>query len=268
MPRTTARKADAVRRVELSPQEIAAIEASANARPVRHRRRSRPRRRPPPRPTCRSASAPAPSGSRLHQHQLRAARQKGARRARLRDLPAGDEEVDPPRAPSRRGRAALVHALSLRRARSARDTWFPIRTTHGVERVLAHAGVPESVPAAVIDMLREAERAGRFDLTRAPARLSPGDRVTVEGGPFGDFVAEVATADDGRRVEILHHLFGRLTRMKIDLARVRTGMGDGRRCEAAVADRGSSLRDASQLHGEVVAIFQPPFMPKFLGWKP
>lgn len=75
----------------------------------------------------------------------------------------------------------------------------------------------------MIAALREAERAGRFDLTRRPARLHAGDAITVEGGVFGEFVAEVATADDGKRVEILHHLFGRLTRMKIDLARVRAG---------------------------------------------
>jgi transcriptional antiterminator RfaH len=102
-----------------------------------------------------------------------------------------------------------------------RDAWFPIRSTPGVERVLCRDGVPESVPSSVIERLMAAQRMGRFDLTRTEAMLKPGDRVEVEGGPFGDFIAEVATADDGKRVEILHHLFGRLTRMKLDVARVR-----------------------------------------------
>jgi transcriptional antiterminator RfaH len=100
-----------------------------------------------------------------------------------------------------------------------RDAWFPIRTTSGVERVLCRDGVPESVPAVVIEQLMAAQRMGRFDLTRTESLLKPGDRVEVDGGPFGDFVAEVATADDGKRVEILHHLFGRLTRMKLDRVR-------------------------------------------------
>lgn len=103
----------------------------------------------------------------------------------------------------------------------SRDGWFAVRTTHGVERVLARDGVPESVPEEAIATLMAAERAGRFDLTRAPARFQPGELVAVDGGAFGDFVAEVATPDDGKRVEVLHRLFGRLTRMKIDLGRVR-----------------------------------------------
>lgn len=102
-----------------------------------------------------------------------------------------------------------------------RDAWYPIRTTHGVESILAHDGIPQSVPTAAIERLMAAEAMGRFDLTREGAMLRPGDRVEVEGGPFGDFVAEVASADDGKRVEILHSLFGRLTRMKLDIARVR-----------------------------------------------
>ena len=102
-----------------------------------------------------------------------------------------------------------------------RDAWYPIRTTHGVESILSRDGIPESVPAAAIERLMAAEAMGRFDLTREGAMLRPGDKVEVEGGPFGDFVAEVATADDGKRVEILHSLFGRLTRMKLDLVRVR-----------------------------------------------
>lgn len=107
-----------------------------------------------------------------------------------------------------------------------RDGWFAIRTTHGVESILGHEGVPEPVPAFVIAQLRAAQTSGRFDLTRPRTFFKPGDRVAVDGGPFGDFVAEVATEDDGKRVEILHNLFGRLTRMKIDVARVRASDSD------------------------------------------
>lgn len=109
----------------------------------------------------------------------------------------------------------------------ARDGWFAVRGTHGVESVLGHEGVPEPVPAEVIAQLRAAQASGRFDLTRARASFRRGDRVAVEGGPFGDFVAEVATANDGKRVEILHQLFGRLTRMRIDVSRVRAVDSEG-----------------------------------------
>lgn len=102
-----------------------------------------------------------------------------------------------------------------------RDGWFAIRTTHGVESVLGQQGVPEIVPSAIISELMAAQASGRFDLTQPRASFKAGDRVAVDGGPFGDFVAEIATADDGKRVEILHNLFGRLTRMKIDVSRVR-----------------------------------------------
>jgi len=103
----------------------------------------------------------------------------------------------------------------------ARDGWYEIRSTHGVESVLGHAGTPEPVPASVVGELMAAQQAGRFDLTQPPARFRSGERVAIEGGAFGAFVAEVVAADDGKRVEILHRMFGRLTRMRIDVARVR-----------------------------------------------
>jgi transcriptional antiterminator RfaH len=108
----------------------------------------------------------------------------------------------------------------------ARDGWFAVRTTHGVESILGHEGMPQAVPAEVIAQLRTAQASGRFDFTRPRATFKPGDLVAVDGGPFGDFVAEVATAEDGKRVEILHNLFGRLTRMRIDVSRVHTGASD------------------------------------------
>jgi transcriptional antiterminator RfaH len=203
------------RRVELSPQERAAIEARANARP-------------PLRVAC-AGGTDVPLSFRAGLVWFVVYTNINCEQRAKKGLDALGYTTFLPVVKKwirhARRRVAVERPLFARylfvALDPARDGWFAIRTTHGVERVLARDGVPESVPAAAIATLMAAERAGRFDLTLAAPRLKAGDKVAVEGGPFGDFVAEVATADDGKRVEVLHRLFGRLTRMKVDLARVR-----------------------------------------------
>jgi len=101
------------------------------------------------------------------------------------------------------------------------DCWHPIRTTHGVEAILADEnGRPARVPNAAIDKIATAEASGLFDKTRASV-FKPGAIVDVDGGPLGQFVAEVAAADDGKTVEILNKFFGDGWRMRIAVHRVR-----------------------------------------------
>ena len=224
-----AHRSNAGRRVELSPQEIAAIEARANARPAL---RVAPEAASAPGVAPDLADVPVSFRAGLVWFvvytnincELRAKKGLDAL-GYTTFMPVMKKWIR-----HARSRVAVERPLFTRYLFVAldpdRDGWFAIRTTHGVERVLARDGVPESVPAVAIEALMAAERAGRFDLTRAAPRLKAGDRVAVDGGAFGDFVAEVATADDGKRVEVLHRLFGRLTRMKVDLARVRPFGGD------------------------------------------
>ena len=210
-----------VRRVELSPQERAAIEARANHRPALR--------------VAAAGEADVPVSFRAGMVWFVVYTNINCEQRAKKGLDALGYTTFLPVVKKwirhARTRVAVERPLFTRylfvALDPARDGWFAIRATHGVERVLARDGVPESVPDAAISTLMTAARAGRFDLTRAPPRLNAGDTVAVDGGPFGDFVAEVATADDGKRVEVLHRLFGRLTRMKVDLARVRQAAENG-----------------------------------------
>ncbi len=204
----------AARRVELSDQEIAAIEARANARTRRHGTRD-------------EHDAPPDESENLTWFVVytnincEARAQKGLEAAGYTTfLPTLRKFIRHARQRRAVDRPLFARYLFVGLDPS-RDGWFAIRTTHGVESILGHEGMPEPVPSEIVARLRAAQIAGRFDLTRPRVRFQLGDRVAVDGGPFGEFVGEVATADDGKRVEILHNLFGRLTRMKIDVARVR-----------------------------------------------
>ena len=87
---------------------------------------------------------------------------------------------------------------------AAREHWYPIRFTHGVESVLtSERHVPSRVPDAWIEDFRRAEAAGVFDRTREGAAFNKGDRVKVEDGPFAGLVGDVLRADGKQRVELL-----------------------------------------------------------------
>lgn len=87
---------------------------------------------------------------------------------------------------------------------AAREHWYPIRLTHGVEKLLTGNGhVPACVPDAWIEDFRRAEAAGVFDRTRAGAAFARGAKVTIEDGPFAGLIGEVLRADGKQRVEVL-----------------------------------------------------------------
>jgi transcriptional antiterminator RfaH len=87
---------------------------------------------------------------------------------------------------------------------AAREHWYPIRLTHGVESILTtDRHVPACVPDGWIENFRRAEAAGVFDRTRESAAFEKGAKVKVEDGPFAGLVGEVLRADGKRRVEVL-----------------------------------------------------------------
>ena len=88
---------------------------------------------------------------------------------------------------------------------AAREHWYPIRVTHGVESILTGNGghIPACVPDAWIEEFARAEAAGVFDRTRAGAAFGKGDKVLVEDGPFAGLIGEVLRADSRQRVEVL-----------------------------------------------------------------
>lgn len=92
----------------------------------------------------------------------------------------------------------------------------------GVEYLLPGAAqLPHLISPESIEAIRTAEHAGMFDdpLPRLPGRparkepsqFRPGDRVTVEEGPFHGLIGRIVQADDIERVVVLMSLLGRET---------------------------------------------------------
>lgn len=87
---------------------------------------------------------------------------------------------------------------------AAREHWYPIRFTHGVEQILTtDRHVPATIADQWIEDFRRAEAAGAFDRTRTRPAFGKGDRVRIEEGAFAGHVGEVLRADGKQRVEIL-----------------------------------------------------------------
>lgn len=65
------------------------------------------------------------------------------------------------------------------------DNWAPIRSTRGVLRIVAFAGVPVAVPSPVVAQLVEIEQRDGF----VSAVLKPGDVVQITAGTFKELEA-------------------------------------------------------------------------------
>jgi transcriptional antiterminator RfaH len=97
----------------------------------------------------------------------------------------------------------------------ARD--YPrVRWSPGLVRVVMSGGTPLPITEPMLDTVRRLEREGASPRRRA-ARLQPGTRVRVVGGPFTGFEGQVAaTARGGERVRILLELFRRQASLECD----------------------------------------------------
>lgn len=103
-----------------------------------------------------------------------------------------------------------------------KDSWWPINSVDGVERILGNDGIPSSVPGHLIATLKSAQEIGLFDETTAVKRLNKGDPVKVIAGPFRGFIAQLTSTDDGKgKVEALLQILGRGTVLKFSLCHVR-----------------------------------------------
>lgn len=90
--------------------------------------------------------------------------------------------------------------------------WNKINSTYGVSRLITYNSELRSVPADLINNLRN-----RCDLSGKllPAeKLREGDQVKVLNGPFTNFVAVVETLEADQRTWILLDLMGRKTKIK------------------------------------------------------
>lgn len=87
--------------------------------------------------------------------------------------------------------------------------WRPILSTVGVAGVIRQGELPVPVSDAVVDQIRDGERAGRFDDLSPVARLAAGAFVRIKDGPFGDLIGRLQSLADGERVNVLLELLGR-----------------------------------------------------------
>lgn len=90
----------------------------------------------------------------------------------------------------------------------------------GIEDVLRgrHGAAP--VADAVVEAIRQAERAGSFDRTRTP-RLAHGDDVVIQDGPFAHLVAKIKSERPSKRMKRCMELVGNFPfRMTADVGKV------------------------------------------------
>jgi len=97
----------------------------------------------------------------------------------------------------------------------AEDSWLSIRSTRGVNRVVAFCGQPCRVPDATIHHLRT-----RCSTTAAKPALSPGDRVQVRVGECADMEAIFVSMDGEQRVMLLLNVLNRQQQIQVRLQNV------------------------------------------------
>lgn len=101
-----------------------------------------------------------------------------------------------------------------------RDEWGSIGRARYVDRIMRSAtGIPVRIPDRQINVIRQAERHGEYDLAQAGAIATKsfeyGTKVRILTGPFAGLIAEVQRAPPRRRVEILFEILG--ARVQIEL---------------------------------------------------
>ena len=102
------------------------------------------------------------------------------------------------------------------------DRWYAARWCPGVTRLVLAGERPAIVPDAIIDGLRQRERAGFIELPKPP-RFKRGDPVKVSAGSFAGHLGLYDGQRPHERVAVLLALLGasvRVTLPKDDIERV------------------------------------------------
>jgi transcriptional antiterminator RfaH len=103
--------------------------------------------------------------------------------------------------------------------------WRPILSTAGVSDLVRAGEEPTAVAPAIVDALREHERAGAFDrlAQRRPLRL--GELVRISAGAFEDMIGRLVELHEQDRVVVLIELLGRTVRTQLHAALVESEAG-------------------------------------------
>lgn len=95
------------------------------------------------------------------------------------------------------------------------DSWLSLRSTRGVNRVVAFCGQPCRVQDLIIDQLRE-----RCAGVPAVPVFKPGDPVQVKIGDYNDVDAIFLSMDGEDRVMLLLNLLNREQQIQVRLASI------------------------------------------------
>ena len=96
---------------------------------------------------------------------------------------------------------------------AGQGAWRKINSTYGVARIVSFAGQPSPVPHDLVAGLQA--RCDDAGVWTAASDLAPQDQVTLQKGPFSQFVATVESLVEDQRVWVLIDLMGQRTRINV-----------------------------------------------------
>lgn len=95
------------------------------------------------------------------------------------------------------------------------DSWLALRSTRGVNRVVAFCGQPSQVHDVIVEHLKQ--RCATAEMRRT---FSSGDRVHIQLGEFADMEAIFLSMDGDERVMLLLNVLNRQHQVHVQLAHV------------------------------------------------
>ena len=95
--------------------------------------------------------------------------------------------------------------------------WSLIRSTTGVNRLVAFGNVPAKVDDELVDAIRS-KISGRGGLRR---QFEPGQKVVITQGPFAGLEAIYQMSDGESRVMVLLNIFSKTVKMAVSPASIR-----------------------------------------------
>lgn len=104
------------------------------------------------------------------------------------------------------------------------QSWYTIRSTRGVQKLVAFGQYPLPVPDDVIDSLRHAQSANDNPNGNTHAKvpaINPGDRLRIESGPFASLEGVFKRFDGQERVVVLLGLLQKQHELKLAVKDIR-----------------------------------------------
>ncbi len=95
------------------------------------------------------------------------------------------------------------------------DSFYSIRSTRGVSKIVQFGNDPAQVPVTLIDKLKASQSPGQDYIDPARPLFSKGDEVTITDGPFKGISGIVQKTSGQERVIMLLNLLGRENRVTV-----------------------------------------------------